>query len=353
MKTPTRPPRGGSAAGRPPGDRPRPDRPRPDRPRNDRPRDDRPRSDRPRHDRPQADRPAGDPSRADRPRGDRPREDRPRADAPRPRPEGGRREWRENRPAPLVLKAAPREAESDRDLLRIAGMPAVAALMARSPQRVERLFYEERHREAAGAWCKLLAAARKPYRMVGREELDRVAGSKLHGGIVAVARPKAIPAFDPAAAVAEAGKRRLLLILDGIGNANNLGAVARTAAFLGIDRIVLSSDPRQALPTDAAYRVAEGGLEHVLVMRTPDLAAALAAIAPAYLTVAAVSGGGADPATLPRDRPVALLLGNEETGLSPAIAEACAARATIAGGGALDSLNVSVAAGILMHALRR
>jgi TrmH RNA methyltransferase len=271
----------------------------------------------------------------------------------RPRPEGGRREWRENRPAPLVLKAPPREVESDRDLLRIAGLPAVSALMARSPQRVERLFYEERHRDAAGAWCKLLAAARKPYRMLGREELDRVAGSKLHGGIVAVARPKAIPAFDPAAAVAEAGKRRLLLILDGIGNANNLGAIARSAAFLGIDRIVLSSDPRQALPTDAAYRVAEGGLEHVLIMRTPDLAAALAAIAPAYLTVAAVSAGGADPATLPRGRPVALVLGNEETGLSPAIAEACEARATISGGGALDSLNVSVAAGILMHALRR
>ncbi|MCU0985265.1 MAG: RNA methyltransferase [Acetobacteraceae bacterium] len=323
MKTPTRPPRGGNPPNRPHGDRPRSDRPA---------------GDRPRGDRPYAPRPAGD---------------RPRTDAPRPRPEGGRREWRENRPAPLVLKAAPREAESERDLLRIAGLPAVAALMARSPQRVERLFYEERHREAAGPWCKLLAAARKPYRMLGREELDRVAGSKLHGGIVAIARPKAIPAFDPAAAVAEAGKRRLLLILDGIGNANNLGAIARSAAFLGIDRIVLSSDPRQALPTDAAYRVAEGGLEHVLVMRTPDLAAALAAIAPAYLTVAAVASGGSDPAKLPHDRPVALVLGNEETGLSEATIAACAAKATIAGGGALDSLNVSVAAGILMHALRR
>jgi TrmH RNA methyltransferase len=299
--------------------------------------------------------PRGGGQRSDPTRNDRSREDRPRNDAPRPPVAGGggRREWRENRAAPVVLRAAPREAEHERDLLRIAGLPAVAALFARSPQRVERLFYEERHREAVGAWAKLLAAARKPYRMVPREELDRVAGSKLHGGIVAVARPKAIPAFDPQAAVAEAGRRRLLLFLDGIGNANNLGAIARTAAFLGIDRIVLSSDPRQALPSDAAYRVAEGGLEHVLVMRVADLPAALAAIAPAYLTVAAVASGGSDPAKLPKDRPVALVLGNEETGLGEATVKACAARVTIAGGGALDSLNVSVAAGILMHALRR
>jgi TrmH RNA methyltransferase len=257
-----------------------------------------------------------------------------------------------------VLRAPPREDADPRDVLRIGGIPAVAALFARSPQRVERLFYEERHREAAGPWCKLLAAARKPYRMVGREELDRVAGSKLHGGIVAIARPKAVPAFDPAAAIANAAKCRLLLVLDGIGNANNLGAIARTAAFLGLDRLVLSSDPRQAAPTDAAYRVSEGGLEHLLVARVGDLPGALAAIGEAYLTVAAVASGGAAPATLPRaaaegGRPVALVLGNEETGLCEATIAACAARATIAGGGALDSLNVSVAAGILMHALRR
>jgi len=293
-------------------------------------------------------------------RDDRPGSDRQRDDRPRPQASGGggRRAWRENRPAPVVLRSPPREAEHERDLLRIAGMPAVAALFARSPQRVERLFYEERHREAVGPWAKLLAAARKPYRMVPREELDRVAGSKHHGGIVAVARPKAIPAFDPAAAVAEAPRRRLLLFLDGIGNAHNLGAIARTAAFLGIDRIVLSSDRRQALPSDAAYRIAEGGLEHVLVQRAADLPAALAAIAPAYLTVAAVASGGTDPLTLAaaeagRGRPIALVLGNEETGLAPATIEACAAKATIAGSGALDSLNVSVAAGILMYALRR
>jgi TrmH RNA methyltransferase len=286
------------------------------------------------------------PSRPDRPHAERvgPAQDR----------QGlGRREWRESRPAPLVLRAQPREEPDSRDVLRIGGIPAVAALFARAPQRVERLFYEERLRETAGPWCKLLAAARKPYRMVPREELDRVAGSKLHGGIVAIARPKAVPAFDPAAAIANAGKSRLLLVLDGIGNANNLGAIARSAAFLGLDRLVLSSDPRQAAPTDAAYRVSEGGLEHLLVARAADLPAALAAIAPAYLTVAAVASGGVDPATLPHDRPIALVLGNEETGLAEATIAACEAKATIVGGGALDSLNVSVAAGILMHALRR
>ena len=55
----------------------------------------------------------------------------------------------------------------------------------------------------------------------------------------------------------------LLLILDGIGNPHNLGAIARSAAFFGVGAMLLHETPLQAMPTDAAYRVAEGGLELV------------------------------------------------------------------------------------------
>lgn len=237
--------------------------------------------------------------------------------------------------------------------MRVAGLAAVSALFGRAPQRVERLFYEEALRERAAPFCKVLAQARRPYRMVPRAELDRIAGTTHHGGIVAVARPKAMPAFDPAAVLAARDRLPLLLVLDGIGNSHNLGAIARTAAFFGLDRMVLSSHPRQCGPTDSAHRIAEGGLEHLTLYRAAPLAPALAAIGEGFLTVAAVASGGESPDRLPKDRPVAVVVGNEEEGPAPDTVAACAARVTIPGSGRVESLNVSVAAAILIWALRR
>ena len=237
--------------------------------------------------------------------------------------------------------------------MRVAGLAAVSALFGRAPQRVERLFYEEALRERAAPFCKVLAQARRPFRMVPRAELDRIAGTTHHGGIVAVARPKAMPAFDPAAVLAARDRLPLLLVLDGIGNSHNLGAIARTAAFFGLDRMVLSSHPKQCGPTDSAHRIAEGGLEHLTLYRAAPLAPALAAIGEGFLTVAAVASGGESPDRLPKDRPVAVVVGNEEEGPAAETISACAARVTIPGSGRVESLNVSVAAAILIWALKR
>ncbi len=148
-------------------------------------------------------------------------------------------------------------------LLRVCGLAAVRALFETDPGRVERLFFEPRLRGEAGRFCAVLARARKPYREIDASELARVAGTVLHGGIAAIARPRPLGAFDPAAAPGWARDEKPLLILDGIGNPHNLGAIARTAAFFGIERMLLADRPEQALPSDASYRVAEGGLEHL------------------------------------------------------------------------------------------
>ncbi|MEI4927341.1 TrmH family RNA methyltransferase, partial [Klebsiella pneumoniae] len=72
--------------------------------------------------------------------------------------------------------------------------------------------------------------------------------------------------------VAWAQARAPLLVLDGVSNPHNFGAIVRTAAFLGVRHVVLSERPEQAVPSDAAVRVAEGGLEHVVLWRPPALA---------------------------------------------------------------------------------
>jgi TrmH RNA methyltransferase len=140
-------------------------------------------------------------------------------------------------------------------------------------------------------------------------------------------------------------------VLDGVGNPHNLGAIARSAAFFSCAGLLLTGDPRGAGLSDAAYRTSEGGLEHLALYRVANPAVALRAMAPRFTTVAAVSRGGVAPAALPRGKPFALVLGNEEEGPAGASLAACAHRVTLPGSGRVESLNVSVAAAVLIHAL--
>ncbi|HYZ30840.1 MAG TPA: TrmH family RNA methyltransferase, partial [Crenalkalicoccus sp.] len=124
------------------------------------------------------------------------------------------------------------------------------------------------------------------------------------------------------------------------------------AAFFGCGALILSEDPRQADLSDAAFRTSEGGLEHLTVLRARAIGPLLRGMRGRYLTVAAVAAGGAPPEALPRDRPIALVLGNEEQGLPERTRAACEAAVTLAGSGAVESLNVAAAAAVLIHALR-
>jgi RNA methyltransferase, TrmH family len=238
----------------------------------------------------------------------------------------------------------------ERTLLRVCGLAAVSALFERDPDRVERLFFEGRLRRKVGGLCAALAQARKPYREVEAAELARVAGTVLHGGVAAIARPRLLAAFDPAAVPGWAVDGKPILVLDGIGNPHNLGAIARTAAFFGIERIVLADRPEQALPSDASYRVAEGGLEHVTLCQAA-LPVALSALRQNYRIVGSAPGSPKPAAHRQGERPTALVLGNEERGLDPATLALCDEIATISGGGKVQSLNVAAVAAILIHAL--
>ena len=177
-------------------------------------------------------------------------------------------------------------------LLRVAGLRAVAALFATAPYRVERLFFDQRMRAQVSDFCAELARSHKPYRLVPSEELERVAGSVMHGGIVALARAHPVPALDLAKAADWAQGGEPLLLLDGIGNPHNLGAIIRTAAFFGLPRIVLSDHPAQAGPSDACYRVAEGGLEYVELHRSVRFANALQQLRRSYRVIGTAAGNG-------------------------------------------------------------
>ncbi|MFS2011238.1 TrmH family RNA methyltransferase [Azospirillum sp. CT11-132] len=244
-----------------------------------------------------------------------------------------------------------------RKLFRVAGLAAVSALFTHEPERVERLFFDERLKPAVGAYCKAMAAARKPYRMVEADELAKVAGTVLHGGVVALMAPRTLPLFDTEAARRAAEP---LLILDGVGNPHNLGAILRTAAFFGLPRVLVSDHPGQALPSEAAYRVAEGGFEWVTLERAPALPAVLKRLRASHrvfgtaldqtrptVDAGALTGWRGKQSV----KPPAVVLGNEEDGIPPATLAACEAVLTIPGSGRVQSLNVAATAAILIHAL--
>jgi len=234
----------------------------------------------------------------------------------------------------------------------ICGLAAVRAQFAADASAIKRLFFDFQTGRKIGVMCKALAQAKKVYRCVEPPELEKIAGTIHHGGIVAVIAAAELRAPTEGAPREWARKKQPLVVLDGVGNAHNLGAIARTAAFFGVPRLILLDAAAAALPNDAAHRVAEGGLAHLEVFRVRELPRFLHELAAAgYEVVGAATRGGRPGAFGAHGKAIALVVGNEERGLSPEVAAACTSLVTIPGAGKVESLNVSVAAAVLMWEL--
>jgi TrmH RNA methyltransferase len=276
-----------------------------------------------------------------------------------------------------ALAPGSRSGPARHDELKLCGLAAVRARWQRDPASIKRLYFDYATGRKIGVMCKALSAARQVYRCVEPVELEKIAGTVHHGGIVAVVEELLLRTPTPHDVQTWAAQGAPLLLIDRIGNAHNLGALARSAAFFGVPHLVLRSDPAAARPNDAAYRVAEGGFEALAVWSVRDLPAFLHELGDAgYEVVGAATRGApmlgrnskseirteaagrqpANPKQSDRNpepgtrnpKPVALVLGNEERGLAPEVAAACSRLVTIPGSGQVESLNVSVAGAVLM-----
>ncbi len=141
-----------------------------------------------------------------------------------------------------------------------------------------------------------------------------------------------------------------ICVLDQVSDPHNLGAIFRSAAAFGFGGLVLQT--RHSPPiTGTLAKSAAGGVDLVPEVRVVNIARTLEALADAgYLTVGLA--GGADQLigdAVADDRPVAIVLGAEGSGLRPSVATACMQLARIAMPGAMESLNVSNAAAIAFH----
>jgi TrmH RNA methyltransferase len=236
--------------------------------------------------------------------------------------------------------------------ITICGLAAIRARFRRDSSSIVRLFFDRPMSKKIGLMCRALAGARKVYRCVEPSELAKIADSMHHGGIVAVVEEPP-PRIATAGEAAAWGRRHEnLVVLDRIGNAHNLGAIARTAAYLGVPRMLIAGDPAAARPGAAAYRVAEGGMDAIEIRSVSEVAPFLRLLSAAgFDVVGAAARGGSIAQAAASSAPWALVLGNEEHGLAPEVESACTRLVTIPGSGQVESLNVSAAAAILIHGL--
>jgi tRNA G18 (ribose-2'-O)-methylase SpoU len=144
------------------------------------------------------------------------------------------------------------------------------------------------------------------------------------------------------------------LALDRVRNPYNIGALLRTAAFFGLDAALLGAPAPHAGLAPTAVRVAEGGAEYMRLCRTTDLATTLSRLRERGVRVVGAEGRATTSAIgYAFERPTVIVVGNEREGLGERIRSLCNALVAVPGHGAVESLNVAVAGGILMAELMR
>ena len=236
------------------------------------------------------------------------------------------------------------------------GVHASLAIAAHRPNEILRVFHAPSRRMVVGPLLKQMAAWRKPYREVIDEELGRIARTMHHEGVVVVARPLRVGSIRALAEQADANA--LIVALDTVGNPHNLGAILRTAAYFGGTAVLVSNRAEQANLSPAAARIAQGAAETVPCFGAPELGDALQMLSERGVRVVGTDHRARRSMAAERlKRPVCLVLGNEQTGLSPDVRKLCDPIISIPGAArpdgetAVESLNVSVAAGILLAAV--
>jgi 23S rRNA (guanosine2251-2'-O)-methyltransferase len=231
-----------------------------------------------------------------------------------------------------------------KELLRSAGEGPAELWLAEGGTRAAAFGELERQARQRGA----------KVRAVPRARLDRLAGTERHQGVVAVvadyryAQPEEILARARAA-----GTAPILLLLDGVEDPQNLGAVIRSAHALGAHGVVIPRD-RAAGVTPAVAKASAGAVERCLVARVVNMSKAIEGLKDGGVwSVALVQDAEKPLSELDLRGPTALVLGSEGEGLRPLVRRSCDLEARIPMPGGLESLSVSAAAAIAMYEVSR
>jgi 23S rRNA (guanosine2251-2'-O)-methyltransferase len=197
--------------------------------------------------------------------------------------------------------------------------------------------------------CRRLAV---PVRFLQRTELDRMAGNASHQGVVAVTSAKQYSGLDDVVG-AKRGQYSLVVVLDGVEDPHNLGAILRTADAAGADGIVIP-ERRAASVTGTVTKASAGASEHLPIAKVTNIARTVEELKERNIwTVGLDERGSQTYDALDYNMDCALVLGAEGKGLHDLVKRKCDFLVSIPVLGKVPSLNVSVAAAIVLYEIVR
>lgn len=247
---------------------------------------------------------------------------------------------------PTAPSAPPRPDRSAE--LRIFGVNACLAVAAKRPHAIRKAYLTQQRVAAFKTILAELAKRRVGYNIVEAADLERLTQSTHHEGICfEVRRAAPVTVKDFLAQMKDPRAPALAILLDGVGNPHNFGAVLRIAAHFGAAAVLLPSGGGLAL-SGAACRVAEGGAEAVPLVALADTMRDLDALERAGFTLAATVVRGGQPLYGDRlPRRLVLMFGAEGGGVSRALLARAKFQVEIPGSGAVESLNIASAVAVI------
>jgi len=236
---------------------------------------------------------------------------------------------------------------------KIYGKASSLSLFYSRPDDIIRAFVRRGEEGTFKEILSELAKRRILYRLVTQEELFKITESEHHEGICLVSRARNFDSLPKFFKALDREKPEMpVLFLDGISNPHNIGGILRSAAFFGVRFILLRSAGRIQL-AGSLSRVSEGALEHLIISRVSDLdriAEEFKQRDYSFIVsdVAEPEGKKSETEESNSRHKSVFVLGNERTGVSKEVRGLASSFLHIAGTGVLDSLNVSVAAGVFL-----
>jgi 23S rRNA (guanosine2251-2'-O)-methyltransferase len=230
------------------------------------------------------------------------------------------------------------------------GLHAVRVMLERHPERVSGVrVAQERDDPRVRQIEELARRAGRPVQRVEREQLKRLLGDVTHQGVAAQITPMPAWSEDELLSALAGVAAPLLLVLDGVQDPHNLGACLRSADACGALAVVVPRD-RAAQLNATARKVAAGAAETTPVVAVTNLARTLKLLQEAGLWIVGADADAASSAhQVDLKGGVALVLGSEGTGLRQLTRQTCDFMVRLPALGAVESLNVSVAAGMLLY----
>ena len=224
----------------------------------------------------------------------------------------------------------------------------------RAGKTAEKIYFVKGERDAR--LSELFSEAKKrgaTVEYVEKAVLDRLCGGGNHQGVAAQVTDFSYCSPDDILALAaERGEKACIVLLDGITDPHNFGAIVRSAECFGAHGMIIPAR-RSVTVTDTVVKVASGATEHMLIAKVTNLNDAIRELKERNVWVYACDFGGEPPKQVDFKDDIAIVVGSEGTGVHRLTRELCDGVVTIPEYGKINSLNASVAAGVVLYEIAR